>query len=45
MKIAKILLSIITMLFAALGLVKVLPFDISNPIMLTSCATLLLERY
>ena len=31
MKIAKILLSIITILFAVLGLIKVLPFDIANP--------------
>ena len=44
MKIAKILLSIITILFAVLGLIKVLPFDIANPIMLTSLATLLLIR-
>ena len=44
MKIAKILLSIITILFAVLGLIKVLPFDIANPIMLTSLATLLLLR-
>ena len=44
MKIAKIILSIITMLFAALGLVKILPFDITNPIMLVSLATLLLLR-
>ena len=40
MKIAKIILSIITMLFAVLGLVKILPFDIANPIMLVSLATL-----
>lgn len=44
MKIAKILLSIMTILFAVLGLVKVLSFDIANPIMLTSLATLLLLR-
>ena len=44
MKIAKIILSIITMLFAALGLVKVLPFDIANPMMLVALATLLLLR-
>ena len=44
MKIAKILLSIFTILFATLGLVKILPFDIANPIMLTSLATLLLLR-
>ena len=44
MKIAKILLSIITILFAVLGLIKILPFDIANPIMLTSLATLLLLR-
>lgn len=42
MKITKIILSIITMLFAVLGLVKILPFDIANPIMLVSLATLLL---
>lgn len=34
MKITKILLFIITILFAILGLVKILPFDIANPIML-----------
>ena len=44
MKIAKIILSIITMLFAVLGLVKILPFDIANPIMLVSLSTLLLLR-
>lgn len=44
MKIAKIILSIITILFAVLGIVKVLSFDITNPIMLTSLATLLLLR-
>ena len=44
MKIAKIILSIITILFAVLGLVKILPFDIANPIMLVSLATLLLFR-
>ena len=44
MKIAKVILSIITMLFAVLGLVKILPFDIANPIMLVSLATLLLLR-
>lgn len=32
------------MLFAALGLVRILPFDIANPIMLVSLATLLLLR-
>lgn len=42
MKLAKIILSIITMLFAVIGLVKILPFDIANPIMLVSLATLLL---
>ena len=31
MKIAKIILSIITMLFAVSGLVKILPFDIAKP--------------
>ena len=44
MKIAKIILSIITMLFAVLGLVKILPFDIANPIMLVSLATDLFNR-
>ena len=44
MKIAKIILSIITMLFAVIGLVKILPFDIANPIMLVSLSTLLLLR-
>ena len=44
MKIAKIILSIITMLFAVLGLVKILPFDTASPIMLVSLATLLLLR-
>lgn len=44
MKIVKILLSIITILFAILGLAKVFSFDIANPIMLTSLATFLLLR-
>lgn len=41
MKIAKIILSIITMIFALLGLLKILSFDIANPIMLFALATLL----
>ena len=44
MKISKVVLSIITILSAVLGLTKVLAFDITNPIMLTSLATLLLLR-
>lgn len=44
MKIAKIILSIITMIFALLGLLKVMSFDIANPIMLISLATLLALR-
>lgn len=44
MKIAKIILSIITMIFALLGLVKIMSFDIANPIMLVSLATLLVLR-
>ncbi len=44
MKIVKILLSIMIILFAILELVKILPLDIANPIMLTSLATLLLLR-
>ena len=42
MKILKVLLSVITIIFAGLGLFKVLPFDISSPIMFTSLATYLL---
>ena len=42
MRILKVLLSVITIIFAGLGLFKVLPFDISNPIMFTSLATYLL---
>ena len=42
MKILKVLLSVITIIYAGLGLFKVLPFDISNPIMFTSLATYLL---
>lgn len=44
MKIVKFLLSIITIFFAILGLMKILSFDIVNPIMFTSLATLLLVR-
>ena len=44
MKISKVILSLITILFAILGLTRVLAFDITNPIMLTSLATLLLLR-
>lgn len=42
MRILKVLLSVITIIFAGLGLFKVLPFDISNPILFTSLATYLL---
>ena len=42
MKAIKIALSVITVLFAGLGMLKVLSFDRSNPIMSTSLATLLL---
>ena len=38
-KIAKIILSIVTMLFALLGLLKVISFDIANPIMFLALAT------
>lgn len=44
MKIMKILLTIIAILFAAFGLFKVLSFDIVNPIISVSLATLLLLR-
>lgn len=43
-KIAKIILSIIIMVFALLGLLKILSFDIANPIMLFALATLLVLR-
>lgn len=42
MKAIKILLSVITIIFAGLGLFRVLSFDISNPIMFTSLATFLI---
>ena len=41
-KIIKIVLSVITILFAVLGLLRVLSFDIANPVMLTALATFLL---
>lgn len=44
MKIAKIILSIIVILFAILGLTKILSFNISQPIMFFALATLLLLR-
>ena len=44
MKIAKISLSIITMAFALLGLLHILSFDIANPIMLFTLATLFVLR-
>jgi len=44
MKIAKMILSIIVILFAILGLTKILSFDISQPMMFFSMATLLLLR-
>lgn len=44
MKIAKIILSIVTILFALLGLLKVISFDIANPIMFLALATLLVLR-
>lgn len=44
MKVIKIILSVITIIFAGLGLLKILSFDIANPVMLTSLATLLLLR-
>ena len=44
MKIAKIILSIVTMLFALLGLLKVISFDFANPIMFLALATLLVLR-
>lgn len=44
MKIIKIILSIITMLFALLGLLRIISFDIANPIMFLALATLLVLR-
>ena len=44
MKIAKIILSILVILFAILGLTKILSFNISQPIMFFALATLLLLR-
>ena len=44
MKAIKITLSVITVFFAGLGLLKVLSFDISQPVLPTSLATLLLLR-
>lgn len=37
-------LSAVTAVFAGLGFFRILPFDISIPVMLTSLATLLLLR-
>lgn len=42
MKIIKIVLLVIVILFAKLGLFKILSFDIANPVMLTALATFLL---
>ena len=39
-----LILLIITILFAVLGLLKILTFDITNPAMLASPATLLMIR-
>lgn len=44
MKIAKIILSIVTILFTLLGILKVISFDIANPIMFLALATLLVLR-
>lgn len=44
MKIIKIALSVVVILFAVFGLFKILPFDITNPVMFFALATLLLVR-
>lgn len=44
MQVVKIILTIITLLFATLGLLKILSFNVANPIMCTALATLLLLR-
>ena len=43
MNIAIILASIVTIIFAALGLTNVLPDDIANPIMIVAMLLLLLK--
>lgn len=44
MKMIKIILTIIIILFVVLRVFRVLPFNITNPVMFTSLATLLLLR-
>lgn len=44
MKVLKMIFAILTILFAGLGLFRVLPFELSNPIMLLALSTLLLIR-
>lgn len=44
MKTIKIILTVLTIIFIGLGFFQILSFDISNPLMLTSLATLLLVR-
>ena len=44
MKTIKIILSVVTIIFAAAFFLKILSSDISHPLMLTSLATLLLIR-
>lgn len=44
MKIAKIILSILVIIFAILGLTKILSFNISQPIMFFALSSLLLLR-
>lgn len=44
MKGIKIILTVIAIVFAGLSLMKILPFDIAQPIMLTLLATLFLLR-
>ena len=44
MKMLKMILSAITVIFALMSLLKILPFDVGNPLMLTSLATLLIVR-
>lgn len=42
MKTAKTILSIITIVFAILGLTRIIPSNIANPITITSLATVIL---
>lgn len=44
MKVIKVIPAVTAIVFAGLGLLKILPFEIANPIMLASLATLFILR-